>query len=516
MFEGVAESRRTMVFHNTTDANASEPDPKQVAALLPGQPGPAKSLQVHAGDTVRLRVNARYETSPGQVKGLEGIATQIAGAATGGAAGLEGAATGTGVNPATAGSALANGQDQGVPQGYLNYILYDEDYQPIDQGFRKVSKAAEVGKANPNAPAENLSLEIPIAQEGYLYTYLSNEGGGTGGSSPAARAQMSGPSAGTANASPVYFDDFTVEQLSYIVQVDDYYPFGLTHQQPLNSPENKYLWSGKERQIDLGLNWDDFGARMYDPALGRFHTQDRFAEKYYSHNSYHYTLNNPINAIDVNGDSTILIGWNNWTSNFNSNFRNTVASRASNPSLLLNDASNAIGGMAQTVADATFLSNAMGRENQTANALEAGFNTLLDVPNMSREQIGALAAATTAVLMEAFAERKVPNKLGDLTPSEINQIQNVVEEAGRPLTVVGSAAEARRRGVGTNLPIGKGDGTRSDIDFLVSPSSLNYYDNLQNKLPSLDPKSGIILGLHNPFIGPGIIFSPGSTPVKVD
>ncbi len=32
-----------MVFHNTTDANASEPDPNQVAALLPGQQGPTKA-----------------------------------------------------------------------------------------------------------------------------------------------------------------------------------------------------------------------------------------------------------------------------------------------------------------------------------------------------------------------------------------------------------------------------------------------------------------------------------------
>ena len=188
----------------------------------------------------------------------------------------------------------------------------------------------------------------------------------------------------------------------------------MTFEQPLVQPlSNRFIFSGKERQTDLGLNWDDFGARMYDPALGRFHTQDRFAEKYYAYNSYHYTLNNPINAIDINGDSTILIGWNKWTSNFNSNFRNTVASRASNPSLLLKTMRvMLIGGMAQTVADATFLSNAMGRKNQTANALEAGFNTLLDVPNMSKEQIGMLAAATTVVLMKVLAERRLPKLSG--------------------------------------------------------------------------------------------------------
>lgn len=50
--------------------------------------------------------------------------------------------------------------------------------------------------------------------------------------------------------------------------------------------------------------------------------------------------------------------------------------------------------------------------------------------------------------------------VGDLTRKEISQIQSVVNEAGRPLEVVGSAAKGTRRGVGTELPLGKGSGTR--------------------------------------------------------
>lgn len=42
---------------------------------------------------------------------------------------------------------------------------------------------------------------------------------------------------------------------------------------------------------------------MYDPALGRFHVQDRFAEKYLDFSPYQYAANNPILNIDVNGDS---------------------------------------------------------------------------------------------------------------------------------------------------------------------------------------------------------------------
>jgi len=70
---------------------------------------------------------------------------------------------------------------------------------------------------------------------------------------------------------------------------------------------NKYLYNGKELQDDAisgsSLNWYDYGARMYDPAIGRFHTQDRFAEKYFDFTPYQYGANNPIKYIDINGDS---------------------------------------------------------------------------------------------------------------------------------------------------------------------------------------------------------------------
>jgi len=47
----------------------------------------------------------------------------------------------------------------------------------------------------------------------------------------------------------------------------------------------------------------DYGTRFYYPALGRFHLQDRFAEKYTGLTPYHYCVGNPIRYIDVNGDS---------------------------------------------------------------------------------------------------------------------------------------------------------------------------------------------------------------------
>jgi len=111
-----------------------------------------------------------------------------------------------------------------------------------------------------------------------------------------------------------------------ILEESHYYPFGLKHQgytaeqrtfrfdasvsdiiltpvDPFLGDSFKYGFGGKERQEELGLDWQDFGARNYDAALGRWMNIDPLAEDFASWTPYHYVHNNPINMIDPTGMS---------------------------------------------------------------------------------------------------------------------------------------------------------------------------------------------------------------------
>lgn len=97
---------------------------------------------------------------------------------------------------------------------------------------------------------------------------------------------------------------------SEILQENHYYPFGMPMTGPWaagGAPLNRYRYNGMEYNEDAGLNWYDYGARWYDPAIGRWGSVDPLAAQYAPHSPYSYALNRPINAVDPDGRLVIFV-----------------------------------------------------------------------------------------------------------------------------------------------------------------------------------------------------------------
>lgn len=106
-----------------------------------------------------------------------------------------------------------------------------------------------------------------------------------------------------------------VNSAGTVEQVNHYYALGGVFGDAGTNPElQRFKYNGKELDRSNGLDWYDYGARHYDPALGRWITPDPMAEKYYPMSPYSYTLGNPIIYKDPNGtDAEITIQGNTIT-----------------------------------------------------------------------------------------------------------------------------------------------------------------------------------------------------------
>ncbi|MBQ6302262.1 MAG: hypothetical protein IJK75_07740 [Bacteroidales bacterium] len=91
-----------------------------------------------------------------------------------------------------------------------------------------------------------------------------------------------------------------------VVERNDYLPFGTRMSAGTATlATNRYRLGGKEEQTfgSLDLGKVDFGARQYDPFIARWTTIDPMAAKYVSMSPYSYCAGNPVNLIDLDGQS---------------------------------------------------------------------------------------------------------------------------------------------------------------------------------------------------------------------
>jgi RHS repeat-associated protein len=249
--------------------------------------GLARSLSVMPGDTVRAEVYGKYVDS--DTVNWTGAFSTLIGQVLAGTGGVvfEGAS----YAGSTSGFLYAGLQDTGGstggPKAYLNWLIFDRDFNFIDGGYSRMSSAPkEYGQGVDHE--RMFSPDIVIDKPGYVYIYLSNE---------------------ELTPVEVYFDDMKVEHVKgKVVQMDDFYPFGLTFNSYSreNSFANQYQYNAKELQDELDLGWLDYGARMYMPDLGRWTTIDPLAEQSRKWSPYAYGYDNPVLFVDPDGMQNIV------------------------------------------------------------------------------------------------------------------------------------------------------------------------------------------------------------------
>ena len=209
-----------------------------------------------------------------------------------------------------------------------------------------------------------------------------------------------------------------------IIEENNYYPFGLKHKgynNVVNGTANPYKFGGKEHNEELGLDLYDFGARMYDPSIGRWHVTDNLSELYFSNSTYVYALNTPIQAIDPDGNIVIFINgqhggsdgssdyWRNYTGK-ESNFLSMPNKKAFDVSVMNQFGDNnalyrdgALGGFSNTMWEPRFSKNNLFASSRVNGGYEQGQKDAKSIiKNLARDKTTGEIVETIKIITHSM------------------------------------------------------------------------------------------------------------------
>jgi len=290
-----------------------------------------------------------------------------------------------------------------------------------------------------------------------------------------------------------------------------YDPYGevLTSTLPVTLTDR--LFTGQRLDSSSGLYY--YNARYYDPHLGRFVSADTLvpeAGNPQDLNRYAYVRDNPLRYTDPSGycipgvncpgdvsgiepppDPSGLRGetYAAWLTHYILWQEQQRAETGGTLDIELGQQAAAFELSGFLMKDPELLGDILYRQ-----VAEAAPQFIAQAAGAATDVLISGAGWALGMVLEGWQGQ---SRLGDLTASEIAQIQAVVDQADQSLWVVGSAARGRR-------------GPTSDIDYYFDYSS-DYPRFDTRKLPGLDWHG--ILGWHVKVrIGPGILFQPGQPP----